>query len=68
MTKKRYIAPQMESVTLNHELPLCQSQNQVKSKGYVEDILFGGVDTGGGIEPSIKELTDFGDDFNTFLW
>ncbi len=67
MTKKRYIAPQMECVTLNHELPLCLSE-KVKSTGYVDDILFGGVDTGGGIEPSIKEMSDFGDEFNKLLW
>ena len=57
----------MECVTLNHELPLCLSE-KVKSTGYVDDILFGGVDTGGGIEPSIKEMTDFGDEFNKLLW
>lgn len=67
MTKKRYVAPLMECEMLNEVLPLCLS-GKVKSGGVIDDILFGGVDTGGDKEPSIKEMQDFNEEFGKLLW
>ena len=41
---------------------------KVKSGGVIDDILFGGVDTGGDKEPSIKEMQDFNEEFGKLLW
>jgi len=41
---------------------------KVKSGGVVDDILFGGVDTGGDKEPSIKEMQDFNEELGKLLW
>ncbi len=63
------MAPQMEQVTMKDMLPLCASGDAIKSGGgVVEDVLFGGKDSGGTLEPSIKEMTEFEDNLNGLLW
>ena len=67
--KKTYVAPQMEQVTMKDMLPLCASGDAIKSGGgVVEDVLFGGKDSGGSLDPAIKGMPGFDDDLNGLLF
>ena len=54
--KKTYMAPQMEQMTMDSELPLCASSGVVSDI----DIDFGGVDWDGDLDPSAKKRFDVG--------
>ena len=58
--KKRYIIPQVSIVQIMHELPIAGS-GVTGNNG----IGYGGVDTDGTLEPSVKEFNEF-DTFNAF--
>ncbi|MDE6721153.1 MAG: hypothetical protein K2J84_03275 [Bacteroidaceae bacterium] len=58
--KKTYMAPKMEQMTIDSELPLCASSGIVGSGNDIDiDIDFGGVDLGGMLTPSAKQRFDF---------
>ena len=46
--KKEYVAPQMECVKMDEELPMCVSGGGDVNLGY------GGVDVGGNLDPRSK--------------
>lgn len=56
--KKTYMAPRVEQVPVDSELPLCASG---VGGGGGTGIGFGGVDTEGTLDPSAKEIVDFSD-------
>ena len=67
--KKTYMAPRMEQMVMKDVMPLCASgSNEIQDKGLDEQILFGGKDNGGVLDPSAKLFPDFGDDLNGLLW
>ena len=54
--KKTYMAPRMEQMTMDSELPLCASSGVVSDI----DIDFGGVDWDGDLDSSAKKRFDVG--------
>ena len=53
--KKQYVAPQMECVEIQEELPLCVSGVGGTGASGSVDLGFGGLDELGGLDPYIKE-------------
>jgi hypothetical protein len=64
--KREYVAPMMEQMQIDEELPLCGSVNGGGS--VVDDILFGGIDEGGLLDPAANERLDFENEINKLLW
>ncbi|MDE7117889.1 MAG: hypothetical protein K2O61_04515 [Bacteroidaceae bacterium] len=63
--KKTYMAPRMEQMTMDSELPLCASSGVVGGGSDIDiDIPFGGVDVEGILNPSTKTRFDFDNWFN----
>ena len=60
--KKEYVAPQMECVKMEEELPMCVSGGGDVNLGY------GGVDVGGIIDPQSNERLDFEEEISKWLW
>lgn len=56
----------MEQMQIDEELPLCGSVNG--GGGVVDDILFGGIDEGGLLDPAANERLDFENEINKLLW
>lgn len=59
--KKEYIAPMQITCKLLSEKVISTSE-RIKSSGSVDDIIYGGVDEEGTIEPSVKVLSNIWDD------
>ena len=61
--KKTYIRPEMEVFASVEAAPLCGSGGVAGGKdGVIEDVLFGGVDEDGNIDPSAPLRAIIGDD------
>lgn len=63
--KREYVAPMMEQMQIDEELPLCGS---VTGGGVVDDILFGGIDEGGLLDPAANERLDLEKEVSEWLW
>ncbi len=59
--KRKYIAPTQIACNLVCEKVISTSE-RIKSSGSVDDILYGGIDEEGTIEPSVKVLSNIWDD------
>ena len=68
MEQKKYVTPMMECEIMKEVLPLCASDSVKSGGGKVDDLLFGGKDEGGLLEPSAKEIADFGEELGNLLW
>jgi hypothetical protein len=61
--KREYVAPQMEQMQMDEELPLCGS---VKSSS--NGIGYGGVDVDGILDPAANERLDLEKEISEWLW
>ena len=61
--KKEYVAPQMECVKMEEELPMC-----VSGGGGGVNLGYGGVDAGGSLDPQSNERLDFEEEISKWLW
>jgi ribosomal protein L25 (general stress protein Ctc) len=59
--KKEYIAPTQITCKLLSEKGISTSE-RIKTSGSVDDIIYGGIDEEGTIEPSVKVLSNIWDD------
>ena len=60
--KKEYVAPQMECVKMEEELPMCVSGGGDVNLGY------GGVDVGGSLDPQSKVRSIWDDVESVIEW
>lgn len=67
--KKTYIRPEMEIVATVEAAPLCASGIAGQEGSVIEDVLFGGVDEVGNVDPSapMRNILDKDDKFGD-LW
>ena len=61
--KREYVAPQMEQMQIDEELPLCGSVKS-SSKG----IGYGGIDVDGILDPAANERLDLEKEISEWLW
>ena len=61
--KREYVAPQMEQMQMDEELPLCGS---VKSSS--NGIGYGGIDVDGILDPAANERLDLEKEVSEWLW
>ena len=61
--KREYVAPMMEQMQIDEELPLCGSVN-----GGSKGIGYGGIDVDGILDPAANERLDFENEINKLLW
>ena len=61
--KREYVAPQMEQMQIDEELPLCGS---VKSSS--NGIGYGGIDVDGILDPAANERLDLEKEISEWLW
>ncbi len=64
--KRKYVAPMMEQMQIDEELPLCGSVNG--GGGVIDEVLFGGIDEGGLLDPAANERQFFENEINKLLW
>jgi len=64
--KKQYVAPQMECVEIQEELPLCVSG--VGGTGASGNLGYGGVDEEGLLDPAANFRLDFEEELDKLLW
>lgn len=56
----------MEQMQIDEELPLCGSVNG--GGGVIDEVLFGGIDEGGLLDPAANERQFFENEINKLLW
>ena len=61
--KREYVAPMMEQMQIDEELPLCGSVN-----GGSKGIGYGGIDVESLLDPAANERLDFENEINKLLW
>ena len=66
--KKQYVAPQMECVEIQEELPLCVSGVGGTGASGSVDLGFGGVDEEGLLDPAANFRLDFEEELDKLLW
>ena len=66
--KKQYVAPQMECVGIQEELPWCVSGVGGTGASGSVDLGFGGVDEEGLLDPAANFRLDFEEELDKLLW
>lgn len=66
--KKQYVAPQMECVEIQEELPLCVSGVGGTGASGSVDLGYGGVDEEGLLDPAANFRLDFEEELDKLLW